>query len=90
MRDSTREVEGDHPKEDKANIILTSMETTASKTAFSVRDILNMPECKEKVAETKDPKELESSMKRPSIENADRPPSRDKNLNEPSLKGNNI
>lgn len=88
MRDSTRKVEGDHPIEDKA--ILTSMETTASKTAFSVRDILNMPECKEKVAETKDPKEFESPMKRPSTENNDRPPSRDKNLKEPSLKGNKV
>ena len=66
------------------------METTSSKTAFSVRDILNMPESKEKATEAKQPKELEGSMKRSSIENADRPPSRDKNLKEPSLKGNNI
>jgi hypothetical protein len=65
------------------------METSATRIAFSVRDILNMPESKEKEVETKDTIERDVSLKRPSNdEDEDRPPSRDeKDLKEPTLKG---
>ena len=64
------------------------METSTTRIAFSVRDILNMPESKEKEVETKATKELDVSIKRPSTEHADRPPSEDeKDLKESTLKG---
>ena len=75
-----------------SSLVLTSiMDDTTTRTAFSVRDILNMPECKEREVETKGTKELDGSMKGPSTEHTDRPPSQgDKDLKESTIKGKNM
>lgn len=74
---------------------LTSMESSTSRTSFSVKDILNMPESKDKGIETgKDGiKEREMLTKRSSTEDTEGPPSQEEKHpkgKELSLKGKNM